>query len=106
MLIQSKYETFGMVCLEAMAMGITPIVSEAGAMGEIVEDGLNGILIGEHNQQIPKRLSDIIAHSVEIPGSQYINMRNAAIATARNEYNIERIVEQIIPLYNNMRKIK
>ncbi len=103
MLIPSKYETFGMVCLEAMAMGIIPIVSDAGAMGEMVEHGLNGIFIGEHNQQMPKRLSDVIVNSVEISYSQYLDMRNAAIDTARNQYNIEKIVEQIIPIYNKMR---
>ncbi len=104
MLIPSRYETFGMVCLEAMAMGIIPIVSDAGAMGEMVVNGKNGFLIREHNSGIPKKISDIITTTIELPSTQYSSMRDAAVNVARKQYNIERIVEQIIPIYESMRE--
>lgn len=104
MFIPSGYETFGMVCLEAMAMGIIPIVSDAGAMGEMVINGKNGFLIGRSNSEMPKKISEVIESSIDMSSTQYRTMRDVAVSNARSHYNIERIVEKIIPIYNTMRQ--
>jgi len=39
------YETFGLVVVEAFANGLPAIVSRGGAMEEIVEDGVTGLLV-------------------------------------------------------------
>jgi D-inositol-3-phosphate glycosyltransferase len=41
----SHYESFGMVALEAMAMGTPVIASEVGGLAHVVEDGCNGYLV-------------------------------------------------------------
>ena len=41
-----SYEGFGIVYLEAMAFGVVPIASRAGAAHEIIADGQNGYLVG------------------------------------------------------------
>lgn len=41
----SHYESFGMVALEAMAMGTPVIASEVGGLAHLVRDGQNGYLI-------------------------------------------------------------
>jgi D-inositol-3-phosphate glycosyltransferase len=38
----SHYESFGMVALEAMAMGTPVIASEVGGLAYLVQDGVNG----------------------------------------------------------------
>jgi D-inositol-3-phosphate glycosyltransferase len=41
----SHYESFGMVALEAMAMGTPVIASEVGGLAYVVRDGDNGFLV-------------------------------------------------------------
>lgn len=41
----SHYESFGMVALEAMAMGTPVIASEVGGLAHVVQDGCNGYLV-------------------------------------------------------------
>ena len=40
-----SYEGFGMACLEAMAWGLPIVGSTEGALGEFVDDGINGLLV-------------------------------------------------------------
>jgi len=43
--LPSHDEGLPMALLEAMAWGLVPVVSTAGAMGEVVQDGRNGLLV-------------------------------------------------------------
>ena len=45
--VPSQYEGFGIVYLEGMSFGLLAIGTTSGAAGEIIQDGENGILIGE-----------------------------------------------------------
>jgi len=40
----SRWEAFPMVCLEALALGAPVVASDAGGMGEIIQDGVSGVL--------------------------------------------------------------
>jgi len=42
--VASRYETFGMVVLEAMAYGCPLVATRTGAIPETVQDGVNGLL--------------------------------------------------------------
>ena len=44
-------ETFGMVLVEAMAMGIPVIGTDAGGVKDIIDDGINGLLFEPDNAQ-------------------------------------------------------
>ncbi len=41
----SSKESFGRVVMEAMAMGVAVVATDSGGPGEIIEDGLSGIII-------------------------------------------------------------
>ncbi len=53
----SHYESFGMVALEAMAMGRPVIASEVGGLAYLVQDGLNGFHVPSRD---PEALADRI----------------------------------------------
>jgi len=41
----SLREGFGLACVEAMACGVPPVVSRAGGLAEVVEDGVSGLIV-------------------------------------------------------------
>ncbi|MBR0670928.1 glycosyltransferase [Neoroseomonas soli] len=46
-LVPSRYESFGLVAIEAMAAGRPVVALAAGGLGEVVTDGIDGRLIGD-----------------------------------------------------------
>jgi glycosyltransferase involved in cell wall biosynthesis len=44
-----RYETFGLVLLEAMGAGLPVITTRRAAIPEIVEEGVNGLFVAEQN---------------------------------------------------------
>ncbi|MCZ6747115.1 MAG: glycosyltransferase family 4 protein [Acidobacteria bacterium] len=50
----SLREGFGLACVEAMASGLPPVVSSAGGLPEVVEDGVSGFVV-------PPRADDRLA---------------------------------------------
>jgi len=45
MVIPSVYEPFGVVALEALAVGVPVVASDVGGLGEIIKHEFNGILV-------------------------------------------------------------
>jgi len=45
LLLPSEYESFGLAALEAMACGVVPVATRAGGLPEVIEDGVDGVLV-------------------------------------------------------------
>lgn len=57
----SHYESFGMVALEAMAMGTPVIASEVGGLAYVVRDGYNGFLVPRRDAHaLAQRIADLL----------------------------------------------
>jgi glycosyltransferase involved in cell wall biosynthesis len=48
-LFPSPYDAFGMVVSEAMACGLPVVVSREAGASELIEHGVNGMLLNDHN---------------------------------------------------------
>ena len=45
LVLASKHEAYGLVLLEAMAVGLTLVTTDVGCVGEVVEDGVHGVVV-------------------------------------------------------------
>ena len=92
----SKFDTFGMVVLEAMAAGLPVIVSPNVGAKDLVEEGINGFVLPEHQNADAAadrivRLSDTARREV---------MGTAAAQTASMHY-WERLANEIAKIYES-----
>ncbi len=91
----STYEPFGIVALEAMAVGTPVLVSDTGGLGEIVNHGIDGL-------KIPPGRADLLAHYVlellDCPGLAK-SMSHKGYQKVLNYYSWDRIAQDTIKVY-------
>jgi D-inositol-3-phosphate glycosyltransferase len=93
----SHYESFGMVALEAMAMGTPVIASEVGGLAYVVCDGYNGFLV-------PRRDAQALAYRI----ADLLNDRTLRERLSRNaihyarDYDWSIIAERIAAIYDEV----
>ena len=85
----SRWEGLPMALLEVMALGLPVVASDAGGMGNVIEDGVNGytIAIGDDNA-LAKRMTTLLTDK-ELRTS----MGEHAQQTVNERYNVRRVVE-------------
>lgn len=62
--LPSRYESFGMAALEAMACGVPVVASRVGGLSYTVLDGKTGVLVPEGNSEL---LAETIVKLIELP---------------------------------------
>ena len=93
----SHYESFGMVALEAMAMGRPVIASEVGGLAELVEDGVNGLHVDSRD---PEGLAKAINEILSDEGFR-IKLGQSALQTAK-QYDWTKIANRILDIYKEL----
>jgi glycosyltransferase involved in cell wall biosynthesis len=91
-ILLSQYEGLSFALLEAMAAGITPIVSDARGNLDVVTDGLNSLVapLGKL-QELPNRVRELLDDQ---PRMKYLG--DNALKTVRNKYySNDRILDMI-----------
>ncbi|MCO5175523.1 MAG: glycosyltransferase [Thermomicrobiales bacterium] len=77
--VPSRYESFGLVAVEAMGCGLPVVASRAGGLNFTVEDGRSGLLVPPQN---PRAFASALSRVVRDPGlrsSLQVGARQAAI---------------------------
>ncbi len=90
--LTSFSETFGLVVVEAMAMGKPVIATNAGGLPEIITDGKTGLLIEPRNK-------DAIAHAIHrvlSDDSLRKSLGDSARLDAQRRFSLERCVDALL----------
>jgi glycosyltransferase involved in cell wall biosynthesis len=83
--LPSRFETFGIAILEAMACKKPVVATTAGGMPEIVENGRNGILVAPDD---PKALADALV-TVLKDETLRANIAANGYSTVRERFRLE-----------------
>lgn len=99
LLLPSEYESFGLAALEAMSCGVVPVATRAGGLPEVVNDGVDGLLVPE------SELAGLGARVLELlrDPARLARMKAAARATALARFTPERVVPLYEALYDRVR---
>lgn len=90
------YETFALVCLEAMASGLPVLASPVGGIEDYLRDGENGLHIQRDAAEIAAKLDRLLSDR-----ELHARLRKAGIATAQN-YAWEKIAQQYLNLFDEL----
>jgi glycosyltransferase involved in cell wall biosynthesis len=90
--LPTAYETFSLVCMEAMACGLPVFATAAGGIEEYLKDGRNGFQIRMDAEDIATKLAAAFADPALMN-----RLREGALATARS-YSWDRVGQHYIEL--------
>ncbi len=91
-LFPTREEAYGIAALEALAHGVPVISSRVGALGEIVEDGINGFTVKNEDEMYDKLLKLIDDNELRIKMSK--NALNK-VSTFHNPQRVSKMVKEI-----------
>jgi glycosyltransferase involved in cell wall biosynthesis len=95
-------EPFGMMALEAMAVGLPVVGTCFGGTSEIVVDGQTGYVVNPHDVE---QLADRLARLLEDDGLAR-RMGEAGRLRARQHFSLETMVGRTLALYEEMRAVR
>jgi glycosyltransferase involved in cell wall biosynthesis len=88
-------ETFGLVAMEAMALGVPPIATDHGSFPELITPGVDGVLF-RHDD--PAALASVLADIEEHPG-RYESYGEQARKTYEQRFDPACSIEQLLEIY-------
>jgi glycosyltransferase involved in cell wall biosynthesis len=94
----SYYEGMPMAVLEAMACGLPIVASKVGGLLDLIQDGINGILVDPGE---PEKLASALCRLTKEHELRY-SMGKASYKLACEQYDIEQHVAQLIGIYKSI----
>ena len=96
--MSSHMEGLGGSNLEAMAMRVPVASTNAGGIGEYLEDNVNGLLVDVRD---PEALAAAIVHLIEHPDDAR-RMAEAGRRTVEEQFSIPCLIEQTLAVYDRI----
>lgn len=93
----SVSESFSMVCLEALMHGVPVISSRSGGPEEIIEDGINGLLV--ENRNVDAMATAMLRLAAE---PDFLDQLRKATHRVRNRFSIERSADELRDVYEKL----
>lgn len=95
----SQYEGLSFSLLEAMALGITPVVSNARGNLDVVTDGFNSLVISLDNlQALPNQLQELLNNELKMK-----SLGDSALQTVKQRYLASSRISDMIELTLSVR---
>jgi len=94
--LPTLYETFALVCLEAMASGLPVLAAPVGGIEDYLVDGENGLYIQRDHEDIATKLDRVLCDPV-----LHARIREHGLLTAQN-YAWEKIARQYLSLFEEL----
>lgn len=98
--VPSRYESFGLVLLEAMRFGKPVVASAVGGMREIVAPGQTGLLVPAES---PPALAEALLELLDNPNKRQ-TMGEQGLARFHERYELEKCVERTLAFYHEVRE--
>jgi D-inositol-3-phosphate glycosyltransferase len=95
--VPSRTESFGLVALEAQALGTPVVAASVGGLREIVEDGVTGVLVEGRD---PERYAEAIASVLEDPELRRSMSIEARLRAGR--FTWTRAVDRLASIYERL----
>jgi len=96
-MMTSEFEGLPIALLEAMSMSCVPACTAAGGIAEVVQNGINGILVPVED---PKQLVNEIDNFLQQPAA-LARMRTEARKTVQRSFGMQQMVSQIESIYHS-----
>lgn len=94
----SRFESFGLVALEAQATGCFTIASKVGGLVDVVIDKSTGLLVEPSN---PEALADAIEWALKHPDEAY-TVRARGVKRAATDFSSEQMIEGALKSYGRL----
>jgi len=94
--LPTLYETFALVCLEAMASGLPVLASPVGGIEDYLVDGENGFYMQRDHKEIAAKLDRVLGDPV-----LHARIREHGLITAQ-DYAWEKIARQYLSLFEEL----
>ncbi len=94
------WETFGLSVVEALREGTPAVVSDVGALPELVRDGMNGFVFQAGDEQ---SLAAALRKMLNLSANEYAAMRRAARRTYVAKFTEGRNYESLMAIYEETR---
>jgi len=95
------YEPFGLVVTEAMASGLPVVTSACAGAAELIEDGVDGLLIKE-----PRDSNEIAAKINYLINNRLLQKVGMAARRKAEQYTWERTAKEMLGVFENVLAVK
>ncbi|MGI8812569.1 MAG: glycosyltransferase family 4 protein [Pyrinomonadaceae bacterium] len=96
----SRDEGLPLALLEAMSAGCVPVMSESGAVGDVIKDGYNGFLIDANDTlQTIGKLKVLLTDG----NKRWHELRTNAVETVRTKFSFDRFMDGLAKIYNEIK---